>query len=90
MACTTCAPVCPWQWGEDGERTKKKRRKKALSTHHLAVAFLPISLFYILTNHVRGRELGEGEKAFSHFCHLSCHVKLCGILFVVRVVPGVC
>lgn len=81
MACTTCAPVCPWQWGEDGERTKKKRRKKALSTHHLAVAFLPISLFYILTNHVRGRELGEGEKAFSHFCHLSCHVKLCGDTF---------
>lgn len=33
---------------------------------------LPFSLFYILTNHVRGIEKGKGEKTFSHFCHLSC------------------
>lgn len=33
---------------------------------------LPFSLFYILTNHVRGIEKGKGEAAFSHFCHLSC------------------
>lgn len=81
MACTTCAPVCPWQWGEDGERTKKKRRKKALSIHHLAVAFLPISLFCILTNHVRGI-------ATSVICPVMSNSA--GILFVVRVVPGVC
>lgn len=95
MACTTCAPVCPWQWEKTTGRgagrlcMKGPRRREVV---HPYICHLPISVFYILFSHVRERE-DTGEKrggpcpptaCSSVYCFilwfiLLSHVKLCGI-----------